>query len=67
MSDIDPKEFGALQAEVAHLRRDMDEMRDDIKKLVALAERSKGGLWVGMGLAGTAGGMLTWLGERLLK
>lgn len=67
MTDIDPVAFGALQAEVTALRRDMHEMRGEthemrgeIRALVAMAERSKGALFAGMSIASVAGGVVTW-------
>lgn len=60
MADIDPVEFGKLQAEVQGLRRELDDMRNDIKTLVGMAERSKGALFAGMSLAGLAGSFVTW-------
>lgn len=65
MSEIDLQEFGALQAEVAALRRELDGMRDDIRTLVGMAERGRGALWAGMTLAGLFGGVITWVASRL--
>jgi hypothetical protein len=36
-------------------------MEIDIKELLALANKSKGGFWMGMTIASIAGGFLTWL------
>lgn len=65
MSEIDPQEFGALTAKVDSMQREIDGMRDDIKTLVAMAERSRGALWAGMTLAGLFGGLITWVGGKL--
>lgn len=74
MSEIDPQEFGELKAEVRALRRDneaqgrtLDRMAGQIDELLAMANHSRGALWVGMSMAGVLGAALTWLGERLLK
>lgn len=63
-----------MRAELRALRRDHDaqgktieRMAGQIDTLLGLAERSKGGLWVGMTLASIGGGVLTWIAERLLK
>lgn len=73
MGAIDPVEFGELKAEVRALRRDneaqgrtLDRMAQQIDELLSMANRSKGALWVGMSIAGTAGGLLTWLGDKFI-
>lgn len=58
---IDPIEFGGLKSDMASMRREMDEMRADIKKLVGMADRSKGALWMGMSLASLAGALVSWV------
>ena len=64
MTDIDPREFGRLEAEVHSLRTQVANMQDDIKRLLALANRSKGGLWVGMTLASFFGGVVSWVASH---
>ena len=48
MSDIDPREFGRLEAEVKALQDEVSGLRDDVKELLELANKSKGGFWIGM-------------------
>jgi hypothetical protein len=67
VSDIDPKEFGRLQAQVDRLEADVAELRDDIKTLLELANKSKGGFWMGMTIASALGGVVTFVGERIIK
>lgn len=67
MSDIDPVEYGKLISTVDTLSRKVDSMDADIKKLLALANQSKGGFWMGMTIASLFGGVLTFVGERLLR
>lgn len=67
MSDIDPVEYGKLISTVDTLSRKVDSMDADIKKLLALANQSKGGFWMGMTIASLFGGILTFVGERLLR
>ena len=59
MSDIDPIEYGKLVNSVENLERKVDAMDNDIKKLVAMAERSKGSLWALMGVASVVGGAIS--------
>jgi uncharacterized protein YlxW (UPF0749 family) len=67
MSEIDAREFGQLEAEVRQLQRDVTELRDDVKKLLALANKSKGGLWMGMAMASFIGGIVTFVTSRFIK
>lgn len=67
MTEIDPIEYGKLVNSVENLERKVDAMDTDIKRLVAMAERSKGSLWALMGVASVAGGFMTWLAEIFFK
>ena len=64
MTEINPIEFGRLQAEVQSLRNQIDSMQNDIRTLLEMANRSKGGLWAGMTLASAFGGVVTWVGTH---
>ena len=61
MGNIDPVEYGRLTAQVENLTCKVESMETDIKELLALANKSKGGFWMGMTIASIAGGLLTWL------
>jgi hypothetical protein len=61
MGNIDPVEYGRLTAQVDNLTCKVESMELDIKELLALANKSKGGFWMGMTIASIAGGFLTWL------
>lgn len=67
MADIDPIEYGKLVHAVENLESKVITMESDIKKLVAMAERSKGSLWAIMGVASVFGGFVTWLAEFFFK
>jgi len=43
MSEIDPREFGKLEAQVEALQSEVHAMRGDIKQLLEMANKSKGG------------------------
>jgi hypothetical protein len=58
---IDPREFGRLEAEVHSLRAQVAALQDDVRTLLALANKSKGGLWTGMTLASMLGGLVSWV------
>jgi hypothetical protein len=61
MNDINPREFGRLEAEVHSLRTQVTDLQKDMRELLELANRSKGGLWVGMGIAALAGSVVSWI------
>ena len=65
MSEIDPREFGKLEAQVEALQVEVHAMRSDIKQLLEMANKSKGGFWVGMSIASTVGGVMTFVADRL--
>ena len=59
MNSIDPIEYGKLIAQVDNLTCKVESMETDIKALLALANQSKGGFWMGMTIASVLGGLLT--------
>ena len=61
MKDIDPYEIGRLTAEVQQLKQSQYIMEKDLKELLALANKSKGGFWVGMSIASFVGGVIAFL------
>jgi hypothetical protein len=65
--DIDPIQYGQLITKVEFLEKELGDMRSDVKKLLELANQSKGGLWMGMAFASLIGAMLHFLGEKFLK
>jgi uncharacterized protein with PhoU and TrkA domain len=67
MSDINPVEYGKLVQSVDNLERKVDAMEVDIKKLVAMAERSKGSLWALMGVASVAGAFISYMTEMVFR
>lgn len=72
--EIDPVKYGVLWQKVEDYERKFDSMEkkidnmdDDVKKLVAMAERSKGSLWALMGVASVVGGAVTWVTDIFIK
>lgn len=67
VSNIDPVKYGVLWQKVQDyerrfdaMERKMDKMEEQLTQLIALANKSKGGFWVGMTIASTLGGVATW-------
>jgi hypothetical protein len=67
MSEIDPREFGKLEAQVEALQAEVHGLRQDIKLLLEMANKSKGGMFVGMAIASFIGGLVTFVADRLWK
>ena len=67
MSDIDARDFGKLEAQVEALQSEVHTLSKDVKALLELANKSKGGFWMGMTIASALGGVVTFIGERLMK
>ena len=67
MNDINPVEYGKLVQSVDNLERKVDAMEVDIKKLVAMAERSKGSLWALMGVASVAGAFISYVSYMIFR
>ena len=67
MSDIDARDFGKLEAQVAALQTEVHQLANDVKELLELANKSKGGFWMGMTIASMAGGFITFVAGKLLR
>jgi len=67
MSEIDARDFGRLEAQVELLQNEVTELSKDVKSLLELANQSKGGFWMGMAIASTMGGLISFVGGKLLK
>lgn len=66
MSDIDPREFGRLEAQVSALQVEVHSLSKDVKCLLELANKSKGGFWMGMTIASAIGGIVTFIFDKLV-
>lgn len=67
MSDISERDFGRLEAEVQALQRELSTIQADVKCLLELANKSKGGFWMGMTIASIVGGAITFFVDRMFK
>ena len=67
MSEIDPREFGKLEAQVEALQVEVHALRQDIKALLEMANKSKGGMFVGMAIASFIGGLITFIADRVFS
>lgn len=56
-NEIDPVKYGALWQKVENLNDKMDKMERQMEQLLDMASRSKGALWIGIGLWSTLTGI----------
>jgi hypothetical protein len=59
MSEIDPREFGALQADVRTLTKEIHLLRQEMAGVNAAINQGKGGLWVIVMAAGAVASIIT--------
>ena len=67
MAEIDARDFGRLEAQVESLQVQVTQLSNDVKALLELANKGKGGFWVGMTIASFMGGVITFVADRLWK
>jgi DNA anti-recombination protein RmuC len=67
MSEFDARDFGKLEAQVEALQKEMHTLSADVKALLELANKGKGGFWMGMTIASFMGGVITFVADRLWK
>ena len=67
MSEVDARDFGKLEAQVEALQGQVTQLSADVKALLELANKGKGGFWMGMTIASFMGGVITFVADRLWK
>jgi len=58
---IDPYKYGKLVAQVEAMEKKIDKLELGMEELLELANRSKGGFWMGMTIASIVGGVVTFI------
>jgi hypothetical protein len=61
MSEIDPVRYGVLWHKVEKMEEEVTELRNDVKTLLAMAERSKGGMFMGMAVVSALSSVMGYL------
>jgi hypothetical protein len=59
--EIDPVKYGALWQRVEELDKKVDKLESGMEELLALANKSKGGFWMGMVIASGIGGLVSFV------
>lgn len=63
-NQIDPYKYGKLVATVESLEKKVDKLEAGMEELLELANRGKGGFWMGMTIASIVGGVITFIGSH---
>jgi len=61
MEEIDLVKYGVLWERVQSMDRKVDKMERQLEELIALANKGKGGFWMGMAIASTLGAAVSWV------
>ena len=67
MSEIDPREFGKLEAQVEALQAEVHALRQDIKTLLEMANKSKVGFFCVMTIASVVGGIISFIATKIVR
>jgi len=59
--EIDLVKYGVLWERVQQMDKKIDKMENQIEQLLELANKSKGGFWMGMTIASSVGAAVAWL------
>ena len=59
--EIDPVRYGAMWQRVQDMDKKIDKMERQIEELLALANKGKGGFWMGMTIASSVGAFAAWV------
>ena len=57
-NEIDLVKYGVMWAKVEAMELEVQELRKDVKTLLELANKSKGGFWMGMVIASSISSLL---------
>jgi hypothetical protein len=61
---VDLYKYGKLVAQVEAMEKKIDKLELGMEELLALANKSKGGFWMGMTIASIVGGIVTFIGSH---
>jgi hypothetical protein len=63
--EIDPVKYGVLWERVTQMDKKIDKMEGQIAELLELANKGKGGFWMGMTIASSVGAAVAWVAGHL--
>jgi hypothetical protein len=60
-ADFDPVKYGALWQKVQEMDKKFDKLEANVEELLALANKGRGGFWMGMTIASSVGAVVAWI------
>ena len=63
--EIDPVKYGVLWERVTQMDKKIDKMEGQIAELLELANKGKGGFWMGMTIASSVGAVVSWFAAHM--
>ena len=63
----DPYKYGKLVAQVEAMEKKIDKLEAGMEELLALANKSRGGFWVGMMVVSTVSAIIGYVTSHFLK
>lgn len=65
MSEVDPVKFGLLIGQVKTLESQVSDLQKDVKTLLEIANKAKGGFWFGASIVTVFSGFVSWVVSHL--
>jgi hypothetical protein len=63
--EIDLVKYGVLWERVQQMDKKIDRMENQIEQLLELANKGKGGFWMGMTIASSVGAAVAWIAGHM--
>lgn len=63
--EIDPVKYGVLWERVTQMDKKIDKMEGQVAELLELANKGKGGFWMGMTIASSVGAVVSWVAAHM--
>jgi hypothetical protein len=64
-NEIDLVKYGVLWQKVQDMDRKMEKMERNVEELLALANKGRGGFWMGMTIASSVGAAVAWIAGHM--
>jgi hypothetical protein len=63
--EIDLVKYGVLWQKVQDMDKKMEKMERNVEELLALANKGRGGFWMGMTIASSVGAAVAWFASHM--